>query len=201
MYLLFCSLSFSAFLLSITILPTPTRRKPLIAINHAINWTSTIQFSSVTWSCPTLGDPMQHARPPCSSPTPRVYSNSCLLSWWCHPIISSSVISFSCLQSFPASGSFQMSQLFASGGQSTGVSASTSVLAMNTQDCLDLLAVQGSLKSLFQEDSVSQNKLNLQFWGWPPGGDMCIWYSLSALSIIFWRQRINVFVFFTFLQF
>ena len=77
---------------------------------------------------------LKHGRPPCPSPTPRVYSNSCPLSRWCHPTISSSVISFSHLQSFPASGSFQMSQFFASGGQSIGVSASTSVLPMNTQD-------------------------------------------------------------------
>ena len=78
---------------------------------------------------------LQHARPPCPSPTPGVYSNSRPLSQWCHPTVSSSVIPFSsCLQSFPASGSFQMCQLFASGGQSIGVSASTSVLPMNTQD-------------------------------------------------------------------
>ena len=77
----------------------------------------------------------QHARPPCPSPTPGVHPNSCPLSWWCHPIISSSVIPFSsCPHSFPASGSFQMSQLFTWGGQRTGVSASTSVLPMNTQD-------------------------------------------------------------------
>ena len=69
-------------------------------------------------------------------------------SRWCHPTISSTVVPFSCPQSFPASGSFQMSQLFTSGGQSIGVSASTSVLPMNTQDWLDLLAVQGTLKSL-----------------------------------------------------
>ena len=76
----------------------------------------------------------QHARPPCPSPTPGVYSNSCPLSRWCHPAISS-VIPFSpCLQSLPASGSFPMSQLFAWDGQSIGVSASTSVLPMNTQD-------------------------------------------------------------------
>ena len=78
---------------------------------------------------------LQHIRPPCPSPTPGVYPNSCPLSRWCHPTISFSVISFSsCLQSFPESGSFQKSQLFASSGQSTGVSASTSVLPMNTQD-------------------------------------------------------------------
>ena len=78
---------------------------------------------------------LQHARPPCLSPTPGVYSNSCSLSRWCQPTISSSVNPFSsCLQCFPASGSFQMSQLFASGGQSIGVSASTLVLPVNTQD-------------------------------------------------------------------
>ena len=77
----------------------------------------------------------QHARPPCPSPTPRVHPNPCPLCWWCHPTISSSVVPFSsCPQSFPASGSFPMSQLFASGGQSIGVSASASVPPMNTQD-------------------------------------------------------------------
>ena len=78
---------------------------------------------------------LQHTRPPCPSPTPRVYPNSCPLSWWCHPTISSSVDPFSShLHSFSASGSFKMSQFFASGGQSIGVSASTSVLPVNTQD-------------------------------------------------------------------
>ena len=78
---------------------------------------------------------LQHTRPPCPSPTPGVHPNPCPLSQWCHPTISSSVIPFSsCPQSCPASGSFPMSQLFASGGQSVGVSASTSVLPMNTQD-------------------------------------------------------------------
>ena len=78
---------------------------------------------------------LQHTRPPCPSPTPGVYSNSCPLCRWCHPTISSPIVPFSsCLQSFPASGSFQMSQLSASGGQRIGVSASASVLPMNTQD-------------------------------------------------------------------
>ena len=78
---------------------------------------------------------LQHARPPCPSTTPRVYPNSCQLSQWCHLTVSFSVIPFSShLQSFPASGSFQMSQLFVSGNQSIGVSASASVLPMNTQD-------------------------------------------------------------------
>ena len=77
----------------------------------------------------------QHARPPCPSLTPRVHPNPCPLSRWCHPTISSSVVPFSsCPQSFPASRSFQLSQLFTSGGQSIGVSASTSVLPMNTQN-------------------------------------------------------------------
>ena len=75
---------------------------------------------------------LQHTRPPCPSPSPRVHSNSHPLSRWCHPTISSSVVPFSCSQSFPASRSFQMSQVFASGGQHIGVSASTSVLPMNT---------------------------------------------------------------------
>ena len=83
---------------------------------------------------------LQHARPPCPTPTPSVYSNSCPLSRWCHPTISSSVIPFSsCLQSFPASGSFPMSQFFTSGGQSIGVSASNwSFLPMNIQDWFPL---------------------------------------------------------------
>ena len=92
------------------------------------------QFSSLAQVCPTLCNPMNR-RPPCPSPTPGVYSNSCPLSWWCHPAISSSVVPFSaCPQSFPASGSFPMSQFFASGGQSIGVSASASGLPMNIQD-------------------------------------------------------------------
>ena len=82
---------------------------------------------------------LQHARTPCPSPTSRAYSNSCPSSWWCHPIISSSVIPFSsCLQSFPTSGSFPMSQFFTSSGQSIWVSASASVLPMNSQDWFPL---------------------------------------------------------------
>ena len=97
-------------------------------------------FSSVQFNCSVVSDSLrphepQHARPPCPSPTPGVYPNPCPLSQCCHPTISSSVVPFSShLQSFPASGSFPMSQLFASGGQSIGVSASTSVLPVNTQD-------------------------------------------------------------------
>ena len=100
-------------------------------------------------------------RPPCLLPTPGVYSNSCPLSQWCHPTISSSVVPFSHLQSFPASESFPVSQFSASGSQSIGVSASASVLPMNMysglisfrMDWLDLLAVQGILKSFLQHCS------------------------------------------------
>ena len=97
-----------------------------------------IQFSSVRsllMSDSLRCHGLQHTRPPCPSPTPRACSNSGPLTQWCHPAISSSVFPFSfCPQSFPASGFFEMSQFFASGGQSIGVSASTSVLPMNTQD-------------------------------------------------------------------
>ena len=98
---------------------------------------SQFSYSVVSYSWWPHG--LQHARPPCSSSTPGVHSNSCPLSRWHHPTISSSVIPFSsCLQSFPASGSFQMRQLFTSGGQSIGVSASASVLPMNIQDWFPL---------------------------------------------------------------
>ena len=96
---------------------------------------SSVQFnrSVVSDSLPPRG--LQHDRLPCLSPSPGAYSNSCPLSQWCHPTLASSVVLFfSCLQSFTASESFQMSQLFASGGPSVGVSASTSVLPVNTQD-------------------------------------------------------------------
>ena len=127
-----------------------------------------ITFSSVPFSRSVVSDSLrphesQHSRPRCPSPTPGVYSNSCPLSRWCHPAISSSVIPFSpCPQSLPASGSFPMSQLFTWGGQSIGVSASASVLPVRTDhpglisfrmDWLDLLAVQGTLKSLLQHHS------------------------------------------------
>ena len=102
------------------------------------------QFSSVHFSRSVVSDSLrpqglQHARFPCPSPTPRAYSNSCPLGRWCHPTISSSVFPFSSsLQSFPASGSFQVNQFFASGGQSIGVSASESVLPMNIQNWFPL---------------------------------------------------------------
>ena len=128
------------------------------------------QFSSVTQSCPALCDPheLQHARPPCPSTTPRVYPNSCSLSQWCHPNISSSVTPFSSrLQSFPASGSFQMNQLFTSGSQSIGGSPSTSVLQMNIQDWFplgwtDWISLQSKrLSRVFSNTTVPKH----QFFG------------------------------------
>ena len=111
---------------------------------------------------------LQHTRPPCPSPTPRVYSDSCPFSQWCHPTISSSVVPFSsCPQSFPTSGSFQMSQFFASGGQSSGVSASASVLPMNIQDWFplrwtDWISLQSKgLSRVFSNTTVQKH----QFFG------------------------------------
>ena len=127
------------------------------------------QIRSVTQSRPTLQphEP-QNARPPCPSLIPRVYQNSCPLSQWCHPTISSSIIPFSShFQSFPVSGSFHMSQLFTSGGQSIGVSASTSVLPMNTKDWFDLgwtdwISLQSKgLSSVFSNTTVQKH----QFFG------------------------------------
>ena len=103
-----------------------------------------VAISSVQFSCSVMSNSLwpqglQHARPPCPSPSPRVYSSSSPLSRWCHPNISSSAVPFSsCLQSFPASGSFPMSQLFISGGQSIRVSTSATVLPMNIQDWFSL---------------------------------------------------------------
>ena len=111
---------------------------------------------------------LQHARPPCPSPTPRVYSNSCPSSRWCHPAISSSVGPFSsCPQSLPASGSFPVSQLFPWGGQSIGVSASAAVLPMNTQDWSPLgwtgwISLQSrGLSRIFSNTTVQKH----QFFG------------------------------------
>ena len=112
---------------------------PCIQMTHVWIPSLSVQFS---FSHSVMSDSLwphglQYARPPCPSPTPGVYSDSCPLSRWCHPTISSSVVPFSSgLRSFLASGSFQMSQLFTSDGQSIGVSASTSVLLMNTQSPL-----------------------------------------------------------------
>ena len=125
---------------------------------------------SVQFSCSLVSDSLwpngqKHARPPCPSLTPRVYTDSCPLSRWCHPTISSSLIPFSsCLQYFPASGSFQMSQLFAKGGQCIRVSASTSVLPVNTQDqsplgWTDWISLQSKgLSRIFSNTTVQKHQ-------------------------------------------
>ena len=127
-----------------------------------------VQFSRSVMSGSLQPHGLQHARFPCPSPTPRVYSNSRPLSPWYHPTISSSLIPFSsCLQSFPASGSFQMSQFFPSSGQSIGVSASASVLPMNIQDWFPLgwtswISLQSKgLSRVFSNTTVQKH----QFFG------------------------------------
>ena len=130
-----------------------------------------VQYSVMSNSLQPHG--LQHARPPCPSPTPGVYSDSCILSRWCHPTILSSIVPFSShLQSFPASGSFPMSQFFTSGGQSTAVSASALVLPMNIQDWFPLgltgwiSSLSKGLSRLFsnttvQKASILQHPLSL----------------------------------------
>ena len=130
--------SFSSVLVRVS--PIPREWQVQNRSSVTVGSMNKFQFSSVQFSRSVVSDSLrphelQHARPPCPSPIPGVYPNPCPLSRWCHPNISSSVIPFSfCPQSFPASGSFPMSQLFTLVGQSIGVSASTSVLPMNTQD-------------------------------------------------------------------
>ena len=140
--------------------------------NFLISWGAILMLLLlVQFSCSVVSDSLwphesQHDRPPCPSPTPGACSNSRPSSWWCHPAISSSVIPFSsCPQSLPASGSFQMSQLFPSGGQSIGVSASASVLPMNTQDwsllgCTGWIALQSKgLSRVFSNTTVQKHQL------------------------------------------
>ena len=135
-------------------------------------WHRWLQFSSVTQLCPTLRPhELQHARLPCPSPAPGVYSNACPLSQWCHPTISSSAVSFSsCLQSFPTSGYFPISQFFTSGGQSIGVLASASVFPMNIQDWFPLgwtgwISLQSKgLSRVFSNTTVQKH----QFFGAQP---------------------------------
>ena len=132
---------------------------------------ASVQFSHSVMSDSLWPHGLQHARPPCPSPTPRVYSNSCLLSRWCHPTILSFVVPFfSRLQSFPASGSFPVSQFFASGGQNIGVSALASVLPMNIQDWFPLgwtnwISLQSNglfkIKKKISWSSTSNSKQNL----------------------------------------
>ena len=132
-------------------------------------WFSSVQFRHSVVSDSLWLHGLQHARPLCPSPTPGPYSNSCPLSRWCQPIISSTVIHFSShLQPFPASESFQMSQFFTSGGQNIGVSVSNKYSGLTSfrMDWLGLLAVQGTLKSHIQHHSskasILRSSLSLQ---------------------------------------
>ena len=154
----------------------PFSKKTIINVKYILIWTKirisqSVQFSHTVMSKSLQPHGWQHARPPCPSPTPRAYSNSCPLSWWCHPTISSSVFPFtSCLQSFPASRSFPMSQFFSSGGQIIGVWAS--VLLMNMHDWFPLgltglisLQSKGPSRvlsnSTIQKDQFSSSQLSL----------------------------------------
>ena len=140
-------------------------------VHNSSKWKQSKCFSSVQFSRPVVFDSLrphgpQHTRPPCPS-TPEVHPDPCPLSRWCHPAISPSIVPLSCPQSFPASGSFPMSHLFSSGGQNIGVSASTSVLPMNTEDwsplgCTDWISLQSKgLSRVFSNTTVQKH----QFFG------------------------------------
>ena len=143
-------------------------------------------FSSVQLSQSVVSDSLrhhglQHARPPCPSKIPRIYSNSCPLNWWCHPTLSSSVVPFSsCLQSFPASGSFPMSQVYWSFSFSISPSNEYSGLISFRIDWLDLLAVQGTLKSLLQHHNSKSINSSVH----------CFLYSPTLISIRdYWKNH------------
>ena len=145
-----------------------TKTKIVLSLDYKVG---SVQFSRSVMSYSLRPHGLQHARPPCPSPTPGVYSNSCPLSQWWHSTISSSVIPFSSHhQSFPASGSFPVSQFFTSDGQSIGVSASTSVLPMNIQDWSPLewtgwISLQSKgLSRVFSNTTVQRH----QFFGTQP---------------------------------
>ena len=138
----------------------------VVLIDH-----KSVQFSHSVMYDSLWPHGLQHARPPCPSPTPGAYPNSCPSSQWCHPTISSSVVPFSSrLQSFQASGSFPMSQFFTSGGQSTGISASASHLPMNIQDWFPLRCPSSQSKGLsrvFSNSTVQKHQFfstQLSLW-------------------------------------
>ena len=157
---------------------------PYLNFSFKMLFFHSVQYSHSVVSHSLWPHELQHARPPCPSPTPRVYSNSCPLSQWCHRAISSSVVPFSsCPQSLTASGSFPMSQLFSSGGQSIGVSASASVLPMNSQDWSPLrwtgwISLQSKgLSRVFSNTTVQNHQFfsaqlssesNSHIHTWPP---------------------------------
>ena len=143
---------------------------------------SSVQFSRSVMSDSLRPHELQHVRPPCPLPTPRVHSNWHPSSWWCHPAIPSSVILFpSCPQSFPASESFPMSQLFAWGGQSIRVSASASVLPVNTQDWSPLewtgwISLQSKgLSKVFSNTTVQKHRFFGAQLSTPSNSHICMW--------------------------
>ena len=169
------------------------------------------QFISIQFSLSVVSNSLrpyglQHARLPCPSPTPGAYSNPCPSSQWCEPTVSSSIVPFSSHpQSFPASGSFQMSQLFASGGQSTGISASASVIPVNTQDWSPLgwtgwISLQSrGLSRVFSNTTVQK----YQFFGiaflWDQNENWpfpVLWPLLSFPNLLaYWVQHFNNIIF------
>ena len=154
---------------------------------------SLVQFSGSVMSDFLRPHGLQHARPPCPSSTAGVYPNPCPLGPWCHPAISSSVVPFSsCPQPFPASGSFQMSQLFASGGQSIGVSTSSSVFPMNTQDwsllgLIGLISLQSKGLSGVLSNTTVQKTLQSEKTGrGRTDRAQCKFKTVRALAISWW---------------
>ena len=149
-----------------------------------------VQFSLVQFHCSVVSDSLRphelhHTRPPCPSPTPRVYLNSCPSHWWCHPTISSSVVPFSHFQSFLASWSFQMSQLFTSGGQSIGASASASVLPVNIRGWfpLGLAGLISFLSRNSQESSPAPQFENISSLA------LSFFYGLPLMSVHgYWKK-------------
>ena len=153
-----------------------------------------VQFSRwVVSDCLRPHEP-QHARPPYPSPTPGVHTNPCPLCWWCHPTISSVVPFSSCPQSLPASGSFPFSQLFASGGQSIGVWASTSVLPMNTQDSSPLgwigwISLQSKgLSSVFSNTTVQKHQFFFTLY-------LCVYISKIGKAYIYMCVHIYIHIY------
>ena len=164
---------------------------------------SSVQFSRLVMSDSLWPHELQHTRPPCPLSSPGACSSSYPLGRWCHPTISSSVVPFSsCLQSFPASGSFQMSQLFPSGGQSIGVSASASVLPMNTQDWFPLGQIgwisqqSKGLSSLLQHHSSKASSLRRSaFFTVQPSHPYMTTGKTIALTIVdlCWQSNVSAF--------